>query len=97
EEQIYKLETGQYLFKKRVTIDRDLEYTAYLMPLYMHVRFHISMFVLPESVYKEEEVIERYTDVYIYLKPYFISDKEILKVLTFPDDKVPIQIPMPPH
>ena len=64
---------------------------------YMHVRFHISMFVVPQSVFKEEEVIERVNDVYMYLKPYFISDREILKQAAFPNNKVPTMIPMPPH
>lgn len=96
-EQIYKLETGRYLFEKFITISRDIKYTHYLMPHYMHVRFHISLFVLPESAFKEEEIVERYTDVYIYLKPYFISKELISKELRFPDNKVPVMIPMPPH
>lgn len=96
-EQVYKLETGQHLYRYTVTIDRDIKYTYYLMYGYMHVRFHISLFVLPESVFKEEEVIERYTDVYIYLKPFYISDKEILAQVEFVDNQVPIMIPMPPH
>jgi hypothetical protein len=87
----------KHLFKKIIAIPKDIEYTPYLMPLYMHVKFHISFFVLPESAFKEEEVVERYTDVYIYLKPYFITDKEILKVLDFADNIVPKCIPMPPH
>lgn len=96
-EQIYKLEKGQHVYRKIVTIKRDLKYTFYQMYGYMHVRYHISMYVLPQSVFKEEEVIERVNDVYMYLKPYYMSNKEVLKQVTFPDNKVPTMIPMPPH
>jgi len=96
-EQIYKLDKGEHFYKKIVTINRGLKYTFYQMYGYMHVRFHISMFVVPQSAFKEEEVIERVNDVYIYLKPYFITDKDILKQVTFADNKVPVMIPMPPH
>lgn len=96
-EQIYKLEPGQHRYEYTVTIDRDIKYTYYLMYGYMHVRFHISLFVLPESVFTEEEVMERYTDVYIYLKPFYISDKQILAQVDFADNNVPVMIPMPPH
>lgn len=95
--QIIKLEKGQHLYHKIVTIKRDIKYTFYQMYGYMHVRFHISMFVVPQSVFKEEEVIERVNDVYIYLKPFFITDREILNQVTFADDNVPVMIPMPPH
>lgn len=96
-EQVYKLEKGQHFYRKIVTIKRDLKYTFYQMYGYMHVRYHISMFVLPQSAFKEEEVIERVNDVYMYLKPYYVSDKDVLKQVTFPDNKVPKMIPMPPH
>ncbi len=96
-EQIYKLETGQYLYRFIITIDRNIKYTYYLMYGYMHVRFHVSLFVLPESAFKEEEVAERYTDVYIYLKPFYVSDGEILAQVEFVDNNVPVMIPMPPH
>jgi len=96
-EQIYKLDKGEHLYRKIVTINRALKYTFYQMYGYMHVRFHISMFVVPQSAFKEEEVIERVNDVYMYLKPYFITDKDILRQATFADNKVPVMIPMPPH
>ncbi|HEX8948530.1 MAG TPA: hypothetical protein VF790_06185, partial [Dissulfurispiraceae bacterium] len=95
--QIVKLEKGQHLYRKVLTIPRNTKYTYYQMYGYMHVRFHISMFVVPQSVFKEEEVIERANDAYIYLKPYFITDKEILRQVDFADNKVPVMIPMPPH
>jgi hypothetical protein len=96
-EQIYKLETGQYLYRYIITIDRNIKYAHYLVYGYMHVRFHISLFVLPESAFKEEEVVERYTDVYIYLKPFYMNDEEILAQVEFVDNNVPVMIPMPPH
>jgi hypothetical protein len=96
-EQVSRLEKGQHFYRKIVTIPRDIKYTFYQMYGYMHVRYHISMFVLPQSAFKEEEVIERVNDVYMYLKPYYVSDKEVLKEVTFPDNKVPTMIPMPPH
>jgi len=96
-EQIIKLDKGQHLYKKIITIKRDIKYTFYQMFGYMHVRLHISMFVVPQSVFKEEEVIDRANDVYMYLKPYFLSDREILKQVKFPNNKVPTMIPMPPH
>ncbi|MCL4456069.1 MAG: hypothetical protein M1147_07120 [Nitrospirae bacterium] len=96
-EQIIKLEKGQHIYKKIITVKRDIKYTFYQMYGYMHVRVHISMFVVPQSVFKEEEVIERVNDVYMYLKPYFISDQEILKQAAFSNNKVPTMIPMPPH
>jgi len=96
-EQIMKLEKGVHRYHKLLTIDRGTKYTYYQMFGYMHVRFHISMFVVPESVFKEEEVISRENDAYIYLKPYYISDKDILAQVYFADKKVPVMIPMPPH
>lgn len=96
-QQIYQLEPGQSLYRMIATIGREIPYTEYNMYGYMHVRFHISLYVLPESVFDEEEVLERYTDVYIYLKPFFISDADILAQVAFADDQVPEMIPMPPH
>jgi len=110
-EQIYRLDPGIHLYKKIVTISRNIKYAYYMIPYYMHVRFHISFFVLPESAFKEKtqtredqrlfegtgDVVERYTDVYIYLKPYFVDEELISKELKFPDKKVPVMIPMPPH
>lgn len=95
--QLAVLDPGQYLYHKIISIDQNIEYTPYQVPYYMHVRFRISVYVLPESVFNEEEVLERYTDVYVYLKPFFISDETILKEMTWSENKVPIVIPMPPH
>ncbi len=96
-QQIYELQPGQHLYHMMTTIGEDIPYTEYNMYGYMHVRFHISLYVLPESVFNEEEVLERYTDVYIYLKPFFITDADILAQVDFADNQVPEMIPMPPH
>jgi len=96
-QQIYELSPGQSRYPMITTIGREIPYTEYNMYGYMHVRFHISLYVLPESIFNEEEVLERYTDVYIYLKPYFITDEQILAQVAFVDNNVPEMIPMPPH
>jgi hypothetical protein len=95
--QLSVLDTGQYLYHNIISIDKNIEYTPYQVPYYMHVRFRISVYVLPESVFDEKELLERYTDVYFYLKPFFINDETILKEMTWEENKVPIMIPMPPH
>jgi hypothetical protein len=97
EEQVIRIDPGLHRYRKIVTIDRSIKYTYYQMFGYMHVRVRISMFVLPESAFKEEEVIDRYSDAYMYLKPYYISDREIARQVKFPDNKIPVMIPMPPH
>jgi len=97
DEQVIKLEPGIHRYRKIVTIDRAIKYTFYQMYGYMHVRVRVAMFVLPESAFKEEEVIDRYADAYMYLKPYYIPDREIARQVQFPDNKIPAMIPMPPH
>ena len=94
-EQIYKVnQEGRMLFKKILTISHNIPYNQYLMPKYMHIRFDISMFVLTESSFKSEEVVERRASTYCYLKPYYISDNEIRKVIDFGDTKVPAYMPI---
>jgi len=97
EEQVIRIDPGPHRYRKIITIDRSIKYTFYQMFGYMHVRIRVSLFVLPESAFQEEEVIDRYSDAYMYLKPYYIPDREIARQVKFPDDKVPVMIPMPPH
>ncbi|MCL5024691.1 MAG: hypothetical protein M1497_15255 [Nitrospirae bacterium] len=94
QEQIYKIEQGTLLFRKILTVVRNLPYNRYLIPKYMHVRFYITLFVLPESGFKEEEVVERKSDTYIYLKPYWIAEREIAHAIDFGQTKVPIYMPI---
>jgi hypothetical protein len=96
-EQVIRILPGIHRYRKIVTISRSIKYTYYQMFGYMHVRVRISLFVLPESAFREEEVVDRYSDAYMYLKPYYISDREIARQVKFPDNKVPVMIPMPPH
>lgn len=94
-EQMYKVEEdGQAIFKKAVTISRDLPYNEYLIRKYMHVKFYIVMYVLPESGFKEGEVVERRSSTFVYLKPYYVSKKEIREVIDFGETEVPIHMPI---
>jgi hypothetical protein len=95
--QVIRIDPGLHRYRKIVTINRSIKYTFYQMFGYMHVRIRVSLFVLPESAFKEEEVIDRYSDAYMYLKPYYMPDREIARQVEFPDNKVPKMIPMPPH
>jgi hypothetical protein len=94
QEQVYKIEEGHLLFKKILTVTRRLPYNKYLIPKYMHVRFYITMDVLPESGFKEGEVVERKSDIYVYLKPYWISAQEIAQAIDFGQTKIPIYMPI---
>ena len=93
-EQMYKLNTGPHRFNRTLTIDPKIPYNRYLIPKYMHIRFLVRMSVLPESGFKEGEIFERKSDTYVYLKPFWISEKEISAVIDFGDTKVPVYIPI---
>jgi len=94
QEQVYKIAEDHLLFRKILTVSRCLHYNKYLIPKYMHVRFYITMDVLPESGFKEGEVVERKSDIYSYLKPYWISRREIAKAIDFGDTKIPVYMPI---
>jgi hypothetical protein len=94
-EQMYKVEEdGQTVFRKMVTISRDIPYNEYLIRKYMHVKFYIIMYVLPESGFKEGEVVERRSSTFVYLKPYYVSEEEIREVIDFGDTEVPTHMPI---
>lgn len=93
-EQMYKLDTGSHSFQRILTIDPKIPYNRYLIPKYMHIRFIIRMSVLPESGFKEGEVFERKSETYVYLKPFWITAKEISAVIDFGDTKVPVYMPI---
>jgi len=93
-EQIYKLDTGPHSFQRTLTINPKIPYNRYLIPKYMHIRFIVRMSVLPESGFKEGEVFERKSDTYVYLKPFWITEKEISEAIDFGDTKVPVYIPI---
>ncbi len=94
QEQVYKIAEGSLLIKKILTVPLRLPYNKYLIPKYMHVRFYITMNVLPESGFKEGEVVERKSDIYVYLKPYWISAKEIAGAIDFGETKIPVYMPI---
>jgi hypothetical protein len=94
ERQVYKIEKGSLLIRKTLAVPRSLPYNRHLIPKYMHVRFYITMFVLPESGFKEGEVVERKSDSYMYLKPYWVSEREIARVIDFGKTKVPTYMPI---
>lgn len=94
EEQMYKLINGTHPFRRILTIDPKIPYNRFLIPKYMHVRFNIRLSVLPESGFKEGDVVERKSDTYIYLKPFWITENEISAVIDFGDTKVPVFMPI---
>lgn len=94
QKQVYKLEQGTLLIRKTLTVQRSLPYNRYLIPKYMHVRLTITMLVLPESGFREGEVVERKSDTYVYLKPYWVSEREIAQVIDFGETKVPTYMPI---
>jgi ABC-type lipoprotein export system ATPase subunit len=73
---------------------RIIDY-AQLLPHYMHVRFVNAMMISPQSTPKDD-LFERKDSYYIYLKPWNVEDRTILKDMKF-DGKPPVWIPMPPH
>ncbi len=93
-EQMYKLGTGPHSFQRILTINPKIPYNRYLIPKYMHIRFIVRMSVLPESGFKEGEVFERKSETYVYLKPFWITEKEISAVIDFGDTKVPVYMPI---
>lgn len=93
-EQMYKLGTGHHPFQRILKIDPKIPYNRYLIPKYMHLRFIVRMSVLPESGFKEGEVFERKSETYVYLKPFWITAKEISAVIDFGDTKVPVYMPI---
>ncbi len=93
-EQMYKLGTGPHSFQRILTINPKTPYNRYLIPKYMHIRFLARMSVLPESGFKEGEIFERKSETYVYLKPFWITEKEISAAIDFGDTKVPVYMPI---
>lgn len=93
-EQMYKLGTGPHPFQRILKITPKIPYNRYLIPKYMHIRFLVRFSVLPESGFKEGEIVERKSETYVYLKPFWITEKEISAVIDFGDTKVPVYIPI---
>ncbi len=68
-----------------------------LIPGYMHVRISNVMYVSPRSEPQREEIVERNDNYYVYLKPPWADDRELLRKNQFPGGQAPVWIGMPPH
>ncbi|MFO0754489.1 MAG: hypothetical protein U0411_14340, partial [Thermodesulfovibrionales bacterium] len=67
-----------------------------VLPGYMHVRINSMSYIAADALSKED-IVEKNEDFYIYLKPSYAKDEEMLKKYTFTNNEVPVFIPMPPH
>lgn len=73
----------------------DVENWAELIPGYMHVRIQSDLLV-SEKAQPGNDVVERRTPYYVYLKPHGANDEDI-KARSKSTRTPPIFIPMPPH
>ena len=73
----------------------DVANWAELIPGYMHVRIQSDLLV-SEKAQPGNDVVERRTPYYVYLKPHGANDEEI-KARSKSTRTPPIFIPMPPH
>lgn len=73
----------------------DVQNWAELIPGYMHVRIQSDLLV-SEKAQPGNDVVERRTPYYVYLKPHGASDEDI-KARSKSTRTPPIFIPMPPH
>ena len=88
-----------------VTLARDYSYDvaftpdvvnwAELIPGYMHVRIQDDLLV-SQRVQPGDDVVERRTPFYVYLKPHGANDEDI-KARSKMTGTPPLFIPMPPH
>lgn len=73
----------------------DVVSWAELIPGYMHVRIQDDLLV-SERAQPGDDVVERRTPFYVYLKPHGANDEDI-KVRSKMSGTPPVFIPMPPH
>ena len=78
-----------------VVFTPDVANWAELIPGYMHVRIQSDLLV-SEKAQPGNDVVERRTPYYVYLKPHGANDEEI-KARSKSTRTPPIFIPMPPH
>ncbi len=93
-EQMYKVEEKSLIIKKLLTIDRDIPYTINKMGYYMRLKTVIRMNIMPESGFKEGEIVERKGPAVIFVKPYYISRQKMREVMEWGETKVPIYMPI---
>lgn len=78
-----------------VVFTPDVQNWAELIPGYMHVRIQSDLLV-SEKAQPGNDVVERRTPYYVYLKPHGANDEDI-KARSKSTRTPPIFIPMPPH
>ena len=78
-----------------VVFTPDVANWAELIPGYMHMRIQSDMLV-SEKAQPGNDVVERRTPFYVYLKPHGASD-EAIKARSRMSGVPPVFIPMPPH
>ena len=94
-EQMYKVEEKSIPIKKLFTIDRDIPYlTNNEMGQYIQLKVVIRLNVMPESGFKEGEVVERKAPTFCFVKPYYISREKIREVMEWGETEVPIYLPV---
>ncbi len=94
-EQMYKVEELSIPIKKLFTIDSDIPYLMNdEMGYYMQLKVVIRLNVLPESGFKEGEVVERKAPTFCFVKPYYISREKIRETMEWGKTQVPEYIPV---
>lgn len=78
-----------------VVFTPDVANWAELIPGYMHVRIQSDLLVSPRAQ-PGNDVVERRTPFYVYLKPHGANDADI-KARSRMSGVPPVFIPMPPH
>lgn len=85
--------TGNHSYE--VDFTPDVANWAELIPGYMHVRIQADM-LISRSAQPGNDIAERRTPYYVYLKPHGANDAEI-KARSRMSGTPPVFIPMPPH
>lgn len=85
--------TGDYSYD--VDFTPDVANWAELIPGYMHVRIQDDLLV-SQRAQPGDDVVERRTPIYVYLKPHGANDEDI-RARSRMSGTPPVFIPMPPH
>lgn len=85
---------------ERIVFEREFEIPtgdySELLPGYYHIQFYNTMLVADQAEPKDD-VSERTDYYFIHLLPFGTDVAEVARRNKFPNDKVPLYIPMPPH
>lgn len=87
--------------KERITFDRIFEIPKGVdwfeaLPGFYHIRFDNTMLVSPVAQPKDD-IMERGDNYYIHLLPVDADIEEVRRKNQFPNNAVPVYLPMPPH